>query len=306
MPVWDQERRLCNMDIRNIKEVAPDVADGQLEKLYDLQRELMKGYLKIEKDLPEWPIDVNSRKGQVVLKDMSARVIEEMGEGYESTGYALELLDKYGYNLDIIPMNDRQMLLNHLQNSNEEQADAIAFYIELMLYSNILPVDIYSYVERVIFADPEYNNIKAGLHWRQNLQGLMDIGLCILEDRFCGISRRAFHVLDESWFETHEDYEKVKGYTPGYNDLSWDFHDQEAKYCWEISYHLSVARNFLKNKPWKQTGEMTDEKAYQSEVVIGFIEYLGYLKFVGMDAQSAYVLRFKKHLVNVFRQTSNY
>lgn len=150
MPVWDQERRLCNMDIRNIKEVAPDVADGQLEKLYDLQRELMKGYLKIEKDLPEWPIDVNSRKGQVVLKDMSARVIEEMGEGYESTGYALELLDKYGYNLDIIPMNDRQMLLNHLQNSNEEQADAIAFYIELMIYSNILPVDIYSYVERVI------------------------------------------------------------------------------------------------------------------------------------------------------------
>lgn len=69
---------------------------------------------------------------------------------------------------------------------------------------------------------------------------------------------------------------------------------------------LSVARNFLKNKPWKQTGEMTDEKAYQSEVVIGFIEYLGYLKFVGMDAQSAYVLRFKKHLVNVFRQNSQY
>ena len=293
------------MDIRNIKEVAPDVADGQLEKLYDLQGELMKGYLKIEKDLPEWPIDVNSRKGQAVLKDMSARVIEEMGEGYESTGYALDLLDKYGYNLDIIPMNDRQMLLNHLQNSNEEQADAIAFYIELMLYSNILPVDIYNYVERVLLVDPKYNSVKAGLHWRQNLQGLMDIGLCILEDRFWAIIR-TYNVLDISWFETQQDYEKVKGYTPGYNNLSWDFHDQEAKYCWEVSYHLSVARNFLKNKPWKHTGEMTDEKAYQSEVVMGFIEYLGYLKFVGMDAQSAYVLRFKKHLVNVFRQTSNY
>lgn len=294
------------MDIRNIKKVAPDVADGQLEKLYDLQQELMKGYLKIEKDLPEWPIDVNSRKGQAVLKDMSARVIEEMGEGYESTGYALDLLDKYGYNLDIIPMDDRQMLLNHLQNSNEEQADAIAFYIELMLYSNILPMDIYNYVERVLFVDHRYNNIKAGLHWRQNLQGLMDIGLCILEDRFSEVSGGLYNVLDESWFETPEDYEKVKGYTPGYNNLSWDFHDQEAKFCWEVSYHLSVARNFLKNKPWKQSGEMTDEKAYQSEVVIGFIEYLGYLKFVGMDAQSAYVLRFKKHLVNVFRQTSNY
>ena len=134
----------------------------------------------------------------------------------------------------------------------------------------------------------------------------MDIGLCILEDRFPVVSGGLYNVLDESWFETLEDYERVKGYTPGYNNLSWDFHDQEAKYCWEVSYHLSVARNFLKNKPWKQTGEMTDEKAYQSEVVMGFIEYLGYLKFVGMDAQSAYVLRFKKHLVNVFRQTSNY
>lgn len=306
MPVWDQERRPCKMDIRNIKEVAPDVADGQLEKIYDLQQELMKGYLKIEKDLPEWPIDVNSRKGQAVLKDMSARVIEEMGEGYESTGYALDLLHNYGYNLDIIPIEDRQMLLNHLQNSNEEQADAIAFYIELMLYSNILPIDIYNYVEKVLFSDKRYQNVRPSLHWRQDLQGLMNVGYRILMDRFAESRAGLYHVLDESWFETPDDYERVKGYIPGFNDISWDFHDIEAKFCWEVSYHLSVARNFLKNKPWKQTGEMTDEKAYQSEIVMGFIEYLGYLKFVGMDAQSLYVLRFKKHMVNIFRQTSNY
>ena len=69
------------MDIRDIKEQAPLVDDKQLEEIYNLQKNLMEGYIgKIEKDLPMYPIDVNSRKGQAVLKDMSARVIDEIGE----------------------------------------------------------------------------------------------------------------------------------------------------------------------------------------------------------------------------------
>ena len=146
------------MDIRDIREQAPLVDDKQLEEIYSLQKNLMEGYIgKIEKDLPMYPIDVNSRKGQAVLKDMSARVIEEIGEGYESTTYALQLLGKYGFNKNIMTEEDHTMLLNHLQNSNEEQADAIAFFVELMLYCNILPEDIYRYVQNVLLKKYQTN-----------------------------------------------------------------------------------------------------------------------------------------------------
>lgn len=290
------------MDIRDIKEQAPLVDDKQLEEIYNLQKNLMEGYIgKIEKDLPMYPIDVNSRKGQAVLKDMSARVIEEIGEGYESTTYALQLLGKYGFNKNIMTEEDHTMLLNHLQNSNEEQADAIAFFVELMLYCNILPEDIYRYVQNVLLKKYQTNK---RFYW--NLESLMEVGLALLQERFGDITSGLYRVIEDEDFETQEEADHVFSYIPGYNCISWDFHDHEAKLAWEVTYHLSVARNFLKNKPWKQTGVMTDEKALQEEIVIAFIEYLGYLKYCGFTAQSVYVLRFKKHKVNEFRQKSNY
>ena len=291
------------MDIRNIKENPQAVGNKQLEDIYRLQKDLMAGYIgKIEKDLPDYPIDVNSRKGQVVLKDMSARVTEEIGEGYESTGYTLELLQKYGMNKLLMTKEDRQMLLNHLQNSNEEQADAFAFYVELFLYSNVLPEDIYDYVEKVLFNKYNIFNLK----WNRDLASLMETGLALLTDRFVDVQTGLYNVLDDSDFETQEEADHVKGYIPGFHNISWAFHDCEAKMAWEITYHLSVARNYLKNKPWKQTGVMTDERRYQEEIVIGFIEYMGYLKYCGFTADSIHVLFFKKHMVNKFRQKSQY
>ena len=290
------------MDIRDIREQAPLVDDKQLEEIYSLQKNLMEGYIgKIEKDLPMYPIDVNSRKGQAVLKDMSARVIEEIGEGYESTTYALQLLSKYGFNKNIMTEEDHTMLLNHLQNSNEEQADAIAFFVELMLYCNILPEDVYRYVQNVLLKKYQTNK---RFYW--NLESLMEVGLALLQERFGDLTSGLYRVIEDEDFETQEEADHVLSYIPGYNCISLDFHDNEAKLAWEVTYHLSVARNFLKNKPWKQTGVMTDEKALQEEIVIAFIEYLGYLKYCGFTAQSVYVLRFKKHKVNEFRQKSNY
>lgn len=295
--------QISKMDIRNITQAPDEVDDHQLEAIYQLQKDLMEGYIgKIEKDLPPYPIDVNSRKGQAVLKDMSARVIEEIGEGYESTGLALELLGKYGMNKMIMTKEDHQMLLNHLQNSNEEQADAFAFYVELFLYSNVFPDDIYRYVEKVLFDKYKFTNLK----WERNLDCLMQIGLAIFNDRFDDIKVGLYHVLESFDFDTEDEANHVISYIPAFHKISWAFHDCEAKMAWEVAAHISIARNFLKNKPWKQTGVMTDERRYQEEIVLGFIKYMGYLKYCGFTAQSIYVLFFKKHMVNVFRQKSQY
>ena len=110
------------MDIRNITEKAPEVENGAfLEKMFDLQKELMEGYIRIE-GLPRYPLNINSKKNQVVLKDFASRAVEELAEGYESTHYAVQMMEKVGWNLSLLSKKEHAMLINHIQNSNEEQA----------------------------------------------------------------------------------------------------------------------------------------------------------------------------------------
>ena len=69
------------MDIRNIKEEAPNVEDYKyLEQMFQFGREQLAAYINEgPEDLPEeFPLNVNIPRNQVVLKDFINRVIEEL------------------------------------------------------------------------------------------------------------------------------------------------------------------------------------------------------------------------------------
>lgn len=293
------------MDIRNIKEMPPVVEDGKyLEMIYELQKKLMAGYIgKIEKNLPNYPISINSEKGQLVLKDFSARVIEETCEGYESTTEALKLAQAYGWNIQALPDDKFDMLLNHLQNSNEEQADAFAFFVELMLYANIQPEDIYSYV-----LDKYLDNRRFSSITQVNLSTLFGIGLYLHEkDGYLIDQMNLWPLLTEDHLKAFDkDVEHVLSYIPGFKTSNEELHRNEDHMLWKVAYHLNIGRNFLKNKTWKQTQELTDTVRYQEQVVLAFINYCGYLSAMGFKPETFYVLFYKKHAVNLFRQASHY
>ena len=295
------------MDCRNfVNEVCQCEPGLELEKIFQLHEGLLEKYLPIE-GLPHWPVNINKREAQAILKDMSARVIEELGEGYESTTYVLEMLDKLGFNFNRWEREDYRQLLNHLQNSNEEQADAIAFFMNLLFFSNVGVDDVKNYI-----VAKGLNKMVDGTIPKEDMSTdfLMMVGLGILQTRFEDAKENlhTWDLFNKPLFEQFniKDFDKVASYTPAFHKLSWEYHDVEAKMCWELSYHLSVARNYLKNKPWKQTGEMTDEQRYQEEIVIAFLELLGYFRFIGFTGESLLQLRYKKHLVCEFRIKSNY
>ena len=75
---------------------------------------------------------------------------------------------------------------------------------------------------------------------------------------------------------------------------------------WDVTYHLNIARNYLKNKPWKQSEMMTNEVKFQEELVIAFITMMGAFYISGITPENLYVLYFKKNQINLFRQKSNY
>ena len=92
--------------------------------------------------------------------------------------------------------------------------------------------------------------------------------------------------------EKMEDYKPDKAY-PRYYMQSWVFK------------HYGLAANCLKNKPWKQTFQPTDEKQFRNRIIFGFRALYILLREVMSDEQ-IYLVYVKKMKVNQFRQKSKY
>lgn len=303
------------MDSRDIKE-EPGIIQGDkyLEEIYSMQKNLLAGYIGIE-GLPQYPIDINTKASQSLLKDFTARVVEELSEGYESFQAISESMSKNHWKLANDNCEDSTYieLLNNLQNANEENADAIHFFVELLIYANVGPDDIMSYMEKYA-KDNHFNKIEIDsfnemrgdvLYTAQNMgvKWLMDEGNIDVT-----LNHQKIDLL--KWYEN-----KDSGSLPEYNinllvgGRMYNYEDYEIQYpyiLWKITHHLNIARNFLKNKPWKQSQVMTQELKYQAELVKAFIYFCGYLGWIGMDSKEVFYIYFKKNHINKFRQKSLY
>lgn len=276
------------MDIRNIKEPVPKV-ENILQEMYVLGIGQLNGYRQIE-SLPEYPLDINNPKSQVILKDFIGRVIEELTEGFESTEEVFELCQKNGWNIEMFNENECQLILNSLANANEEQADALGFFFTLLVYSNILPEDILS-----------YNKAK-------NLFDVMAIGVKELVVKYPDYQNLLkFDIIcEEDFFDEDGKWEQIISYTPGFHKMNELSHEAEKLYLWEVIYELNKARNFLKSRPWKQTQVMTKEIDFQESLVKAFYLYMGFLALNGITDQGLFSLFFKKQRLNIWRQNTNY
>lgn len=278
------------MDVRNIREEVPNIKETEvLPQMYILGLEQLNGYRQIE-SLPEYPLDINNPKSQVILKDFIGRVIEELTEGFESTNEVFDLCSKNGWNMEMLNEEERQSILNSLANANEEQADALGFFFTLLAYSNVLPEDILSYnkakdlfevmaigVKELVIKYPDYQNLL----------------------KFDIICKGDFYEDEGKW-------EHINSYTPGFHQMNELSHEAEKLYLWEVIYELNKARNFLKCRPWKQTQVMTKEIDFQESLVKAFYLYMGFLAMNGFTPLGLFGLFFKKQRLNRWRQQTNY
>lgn len=292
------------MDSRDIQQEPPVIEDGKyLEKIYELQMDLINEYVKIERT-PCPPLNVNTKSAQVLLKDFTGRVIEELAEGYESLIEVDNLTQKnklWQYEYD---GQDLIQCFNHMQNASEEMADAMHFMVELLIYANIQPEDIDAYVSKLIPATDEvgpelHNNVIA----KCMIKGTSDI-----RDMYPEITEFRFINLLDVW-KREIDHASLphnaKLLHCGFR-YNHDYYRLFKAMLWDVTYHLNIARNFLKNKPWKQSQMMTNEESYQEELVKAFIAMMGAFYEMGIDDTNLYYIYFKKNLTNKFRQRSKY
>jgi hypothetical protein len=302
------------MDSRDIIEEPIKVVGGKyLECMYSLQKELLEQYIKVE-GLPQYPIDVNTKKSQIILKDFVGRVIEELAEGYEALILVSKLTERNKLWKSDYEEEEYTQCLNHLQNAGEEMADAMHFMLELLIYSNIQAKDIEDYLDNWLKDKVSFGVTKT----LPTLAKAMQVGLSILYNDPCNMvsepkAMNKTYLLEEfeSMDEDSEDPRLVnkridtRFHQCGkfYNKLTYSSY----KYMmWDVTYHLNIARNFLKNKPWKQSQMMTNEGAYQEEIVKAFILMMGLFLAMGISPENLYFLYFKKNRVNKFRIESKY
>lgn len=264
------------MDIRNIKSEPETCTSVQLlPKVFEYNREQLEQYRVIEL-LPDWPFDVNNPNCQRILKDFIGNVIEELTEGMESLYKIRDIMNPHGWNMQLVSEKEIREISNHLQNANEEQADALGFYLTLFEFSNIGPEDLLSY--------------KDVLTWEE----IFEYGVAMQYKEGNDAENKGYFFGDKDLV------------TPGFHQLSEDRIQEFKSLIFEVIYHLSTARNLLKSRIWKQTPVMTKELEYQDELVKSFYMYMGFLAFVGFTPQDYYELFYKKQQLNLWRISTHY
>lgn len=287
------------MDISNLKEKAPKIKSGlELESMYELNYRQIEGYKPIE-HLPDYPLDINIPKNQTLLKALISQVVEELMEGYESTSDIQGIMISNGWNLNILSESEEMVLLSYLQNANEEQADALGFFLSALSYSNILPEDIYSFGNNEIL--DEGSTMKVF-----NLENVMCLGYQLIYNKY-----NLYEIIGNLAKNRHsvvrlEVYNQVNEYIKGMYYTNESIHELEKHIIFDIVYTLNMARNTLKNRTWKQTQVMTKELEFQERLVKAFYYYMGYLYMMDFTPQGLYKLFFKKERLNEWRQKSNY
>jgi len=296
------------MDIRNIREKAPEVND-YLRAIFELGREQFNGYLNIEK-LPTPPFNINTPKNQVILKDFTSRVIEELSEGYCDMVNIHNILNSVGYNVFKLTTDEYKCMMNSLYNINEEQVDALGFFIPLFLYSNINSSDIYSFCNTQMDIDinttDKLLSSTTAILYRDGIDEVIERYNCysIFDIQVFKNFNLDMDYEDES--EIVMKYDSISECIPGFTLFNRKKLELNIKLLWYITHKLNIARNLLKSRPWKQTGVMTRELEYQEALVMAFLYFLHYLMVNGFTGSKLYKLFFKKQRLNLWRQRTGY
>ena len=98
-----------------------------------------------------------------------------------------------------------------------------------------------------------------------------------------------------------------------YQDISDEyFSHPNLPLYWMSVYHLGIACNFLKCKPWKNTHVITDTERFRNALKEGYVILLSIIMETTVNGkkiatlENIYMIYFKKSLVNQFRIDSNY
>lgn len=221
-----------------------------LEKLFNLQKGLLEHYIKLE-SLPSYPLDINEKATQKLIRSFIGRITEEVAEAYQE----LELTYKHA---SINQPNEANL---HLDDAKEEIGDCLHFLLETLLYCNIDSYKISILLDRV------YGNHTVESY--DVLDNSLTIAaLEIFNNPMITIARKGFWVQDKQFSIENLANSKV---------LMFD-----------IIYKFNLAANQLKIKEWSQdhTEKKVNEMIFEERMIEGYISFFCFLALMGIEKET--------------------
>lgn len=168
--------------------------------------------------------------------------------------------------------NDPEVL-HKVYNFNEEIADSIHFITELCIYSGISE-------DQVIGGEGLYYGIKKASN--------------ITYQSYPHDIIRSIRIPNQTLF------------TQGGTNISPNLKAYQALDMWVVTYCLQLARNSLKNKPWKQTQMLSDKRVYTHNVIQAYRALLDLAHYSGITYMGFLAIYWAKNQINWFRIKSKY
>lgn len=281
------------MDVRDTLNlaIAPYEPGKGFDQIMTLQKNLLSHYQQIE-GLPPYPVNPHIKVNQILLKDFTARVTEEIGEAYESLIKGAEAISR--------PEGDSLSKIKYAYfNLYEEMADALHFTMELFIYLGIGADELKSYF--MPNKAPGLDTDWLGFTYR------------VAEGSLANTYDLYHHTIirNPDWATILGEVDFKNMALPTGRVLNRVFSMDNTMYlfpylAWESTYRLQMARNALKNKPWKQSEMVSDGKVLETNVIKSFIYYLALCQLLGLNEENIYYLYCRKNHINQFRVKSKY
>jgi hypothetical protein len=253
------------------------VKANTFEELFRLQKELLTHYIPLE-NLPQYPVDLNSRPGQRLLKDFASRFIEELAEAHESLSNAQLAIES----------NEKKEAMEYLAQFNKELADSHHFLMELLIYSG------YGDWEAISGLISRFIGNKAP-KWRglENEERPLKTILSIGNNINFSLGNRTTVVSKPELFSIVSMDEALKNpqYKAGRN-ISRDAIAVHSQLLWDVTSMVMLTVNHLKNRDWSSTEREVNMVKFEENLASTLI-YLGvYLDYIGA-AETSIVMNFR-------------
>lgn len=246
------------------------------KELREKQRAYIVRLIKLGK-LPSFYDDVafnlDDPNHQTLIRDIVGFWFEEMAEAEDSL-YNLYTRMKEHEELDFIKES--------LKDYNEEVADVMCFYLEIMDLIGLKDNDIRMYTEALVSAMPQYN--PATTRTADILNMTFKLG-----EQAVALFLTADHPMWTISSHNYKDTVAEEDYTThGARLLGYDNYSYHKKDTYASLIGMGKALNTLKNKPWKTYETPTDVNTLKLKVTQSFLEFIASLAYLGFrDTQLA-------------------
>lgn len=266
----------------------PPTGVSNIGQMFSMQSTIMKEYQKIE-DFPDWPLSLELRENQKLIRDFKERFVGELGEAFADM-----------IMLQALVSSNQMSAKSFCKQFNGEIGDATAFLLEIMIFAGIGEGEIQQWMEAHVQDNPQF----AALIKVENvLASLYAYGFFLnqQEGHIIDDERNLYVVLSMNDILKGDNQEWL-----GCRRINTEFCNEVSQFLWWITFQLGQAVNQLKLKPHTQAENVGNIMGFKDGLIRTFVMYIQLMQYIEKSEKSLYYSYYLTYVKNMERIKGGY